>query len=435
MKKTWIFLFCLAATRFLCSQVPMEKALAEGIRLNLTVQNQNLNVDSQKLALVLANLNRRFSLDFGSSYRFQSQKMEIEIPGASPVPGVTIPGQNISVGTKHIFDLNLSFKQPLFTGSILKKAVESEEIRLAVEKNTVALRKLDIVSEIKTSYFNHQFLKNKRKTLETLIKKLGIHYKKQKSLFAEELVRKSDLLETAAGIQEKKIQLEDLDHLIRAEKIQFQSLCGLDLDKIESNYIEPERSFDKAMEDFVAFHPVIRTLDNNLSLIDTSKAMIKGRSLPQVSAVAELHFGKPGIDYFRNEWSLYFIGGIQIGLQLFNWNKDNMYLKGLDFNQKKIQNQKEDFIRTAEKQLRQLFDRLEVADNKLVLLDGLLDTTREDIRLKEELLQEQQISNLDFLASLTSEESFLFKKNEMFAQRELVKLNINTITGVFKEAQ
>ncbi|MFH1934519.1 MAG: TolC family protein [Pseudomonadota bacterium] len=422
MKRTGILALCLFFVYPAAAQIPLEQAVKEGIRKNLSVRNQLLAVESQEESLHTAELGKRFTVDSGASYRYQSQRMNIEIRDLS-----------LTAGTHHTYDFNLRAQQILFNGNILNKVVEAESIQIAVEKNAVALKKVEIAAEIKGAYFTYRLLKNKRYTLETLAKRLDLHLEQLEILFTEELVRKSDVLETKNRMSELRLQMEELDALMEAERTRFRFLSGVELADVDDNYFESELTFDQAAALFSSGHPVILTLNDNLRLLGVREDMIKGRRLPRIAAFTEAHFGKPGIDFFQNEWSLYFIGGIQISMPVFNWNRESGDLRILDINRRKLVNEKTDFIEKGENRLRLLFDQLESIDRKIRIIENLVRTSREENELKEDLQREQQISNLEYLASLTAGEQYLSRMNEMRVEREIIKLGINSLIGSIEE--
>ncbi|MBN1272311.1 MAG: TolC family protein [Candidatus Aminicenantes bacterium] len=417
----------------LMAEIPLEKAVAQGIQRNMSVKNLVLEEKNSFLEKRKAEKNRLFGLELGGSYLYQSDRMEISFEDFSPFPGSTIPGQNITAGTFHNFDVKMSLVQPLFTGNILKNMVASQEIQTVIAQKQTYLQKLEIAGQIKTSYFRYRLLMDQKGILEALLKKLEIHHQKLLDFYRENLIRKSDLLETEAQIQEQKINLEDLENTIIAEKIHFENLCGLDVEEISDNYKETARDFREALSLFETRHPVLKTLDEQVKLIDIKKQIISGRYLPQVAGFAEVHFGKPGIDYFKNEWSPYFIGGINVNFKLFDGKQKKIDLEILAHSQEKIKNQQADFLREGEKVLRQLFEKKKSTEKQLEILEQLLTLAREDSLIKKDLVREKQISNLDYLASLTTEERYASMRNSLISRHELIKLNINTLTGIYEE--
>lgn len=398
--------------------ISLEEAIQKGLERSASYRNQVLEEKSLELEKKTAQMKRFFSLDSAGSYLYKSEQMEI-----------TLPGKSIKAGAKHNYDLNLSLKQPLFTGNILSNGVKLSALELAVAQNQTLLENIDIAAEIKSSYFNYHLLLDKKDSLETLIRQLNLHLKKIEDFFKEELVRKTDLLETRRKLKEQELNVEDLNHLIAAEKFHFEKLCGVDIDVVSVGYVEKVEDYEGALAAFKASHPLLKTLDRNLAVLSTRGKMVKGGYLPQVAGFAELHYGRPGVDFFKNQWQLYFQGGVSFSFKLFDWDKRKRELLVLDYAGEKVQNQRDDFILEGEKLLKQLFDAKASMEKKLGILDELVQTSEEDVGLKENLYREQQVSNIDYLEALTTKERYESIKKETMMQLELVKVSINRVIG------
>lgn len=398
--------------------VSLEEAIQKGLERSASYRNQMLEEKSLELEKKTAQMKKFFSLDSAGSYLYRSEQMEI-----------TFPGKSIKAGAKHNYDLNLSLKQPLFTGNILSNAVKLSELELAVAQNQSLLEKIDIAAGIKSSYFNYHLLLDKKDSLETLIRQLGLHLKKIEDFYKEELVRKTDLLETRRKLREQELNVEDLNHLIVSEKFYFERLCGLDIDVVAAGYVENVDEYDGALTAFKASHPILKTLDRNLAMLFTRGKMVKGEYLPQAAGFAELHYARPGVDFFKNQWQVYFQGGISFSFKLFDWDKKKRELLVLDYAGEKVKNQRDDFILEGEKLLKQLFDAKGSMEKKIGILDELVRTAEEDVGLKADLYREQQVSNIDYLDALTTKERYESMKKESMMQLELVKVCINRVIG------
>jgi len=152
-----------------------------------------------------------------------------------------------------------------------------------------------------------------------------------------------------------------------------------------------------------------------------------------VAGFAELHYGKPGIDFFANEWSAYFQGGISLDWKLFNWNKRKYETEIVRFAAEKVKNGQQDFIKENEKLLSQLYETRETYKRKLATVKELVDIAGQDIALKARLLEEQQLANIDYLGALTQGERYTSMQNTILMQLELLQVNIDQIIGRFAE--
>jgi outer membrane protein TolC len=172
-----------------------------------------------------------------------------------------------------------------------------------------------------------------------------------------------------------------------------------------------------------------------MAALELKKKIRQGEALPRISAFSEIHYGKPGIDFFKNQWSLYFQAGISVDFTLFQWSKKKRDITIISNQLKKLANQKAEWIKRGKTSLAQLYETLATLSRKLELINQLADITHRDIQLKEKLLQEQQLSNLDYLAALTGNQKNLFQANDIIAQKELIKVYINKAIGISAEVQ
>jgi outer membrane protein TolC len=402
----------------LTAKIPLQTAIEKGLQRAANYNNNILEEKSRKLEKRTAQMKKYFSIESGGSYLFKSEQMEIPFPGES-----------LTVGAKHNYDMNLSLKQPIYTGNIRSHSIDMSEIQMAIAKNQTSMEKIEIVSKIKSSYFNYHLLLNKKKSMDTLIQQLNLHLKQIEDFYKEELVKKTDVLETRRKIREHEINVEELNHLINSEKIHFEKLCGVDIDTVATGFTETVEHYHRAFNEFKKSHPILKTLSERIMLLDKQGKVVKGEYLPQISGFAELHYGKPGIDFFKNQWGFYFQGGIRFDLKLFDWNKKKRQLTTLDYAVEKVVNQRDDFILEGEKHLKQLFDAQRSIKKKMGILDNLIQLAEEDTKLKAELYREQQVSNIDYLDALTTKERYVSKKNELKMQLELINVGINRLIG------
>lgn len=430
---TFLFISYLITSAPGNEKIPLPQAVADGIKLNYAYQNNLLDEKNAELYLLQAEKSKRFRMDFSSNYLYKSDTMVIETP-AVQIPNLgIINGQIIEAGLRHNFDLNLALVQPLFTGGILSNRIKLEEIKKAIEANQIDLTRNLIAAEIKTSFFNFRLLKQKKHILETLKRTLEIHLERQNALYLEGLLKRTDVLETLAKIEEADLSIEDLERAITNEMIHFTTLTGHEPDKVDPVYREKAETPEAAILYLKSHHPVLKTLQRQNDMLQLQKKIAGGKYLPQINGFAELHYGKPGIDYFAQAWSVYFQGGITLKVPVFDWKKLNIEKSILDNRINKLENGKRDFILEAEKNLEQLFTALRSMENKLVNCRQLIKYSREDAELKASLYQEQQLPNVDYITALLARERYTLMQEEIFIRIEQIKVKIHTLIGKVTE--
>jgi len=435
MKKT-SFLILLACAAALPAKVTLSQAVTNAWAISRGLDSQKLEAEAAAIAGQTALRQKRFSVLFSGGYRYTSDNVQVTASDFPfPIGGQASAGTVILSTPRDSIDLKLSLVQPLYAGGLLDNAVRMEAAREAAERDLTRLKRIELAGKVKSSYFSYLMFRRKRDSLNQFLSSLELHLKKVENLYAEELARKSDLLETRAKADEVRLSLSDVEQLIAAEAVHFGSLCGVDPQEIEFQPGPGIGTTEEALERFLAGHPLLRSLDEKARLVQIQKRSIAGSYLPQVSAFAEMHYGRPGQNYFVNEWTFYVQGGLSVTLPVFNWNRRGRDLELAGIAGRKLENQRADFIRETEKSLRQLYALQESLEKKLSLLDGLTANAAEDIRLKEMLYEENQIDHTDLLAAMTSQERYLANREELRAQMEMLKASWDTLIGTCEEEE
>jgi outer membrane protein TolC len=433
MKKI-LFLGLLAIVFALPAKVTLSQAVANAWRLNRGLQNQRYQAEAVGVSKLTALKQKFFSVYFSGSYRHSSDKIEVKasdfaIPATANIP----PGTLILSAPDDNFDLKMSLLQPVFAGGALSNAVKMEELREVSELNLTRLKQIEVTGKVKASYFSYKLFCNKRDSLSFFLANLNLHLGKLENLFREELLKKSDLLETRAKVDETKLNLQDLEQLILAEVLNFENLCGYSPLDISGDTTESAETYTWAWEFFKANHPLLHSLDERARIFQVQKKSISGSYLPQLSVFAEVHYGRPGQNFFKDQWTFYVQGGMSVTMPVFNWNKIGRDKTLVDIAARQLENQRADFVESSEKNLRQLYLLKEALENKLLILDNLVGYAAEGAQLKEKLYEENQIDHTDYLAALTAHERYLANREELLAQMEMLKVNIHTLIGKGEE--
>ncbi|MBD3415307.1 MAG: hypothetical protein GF421_12870 [Candidatus Aminicenantes bacterium] len=411
----------------------LEQAIKDGLRMSGAYQNRFLSQKQAAIRLKQSSKNKLFHLELNANYVYRSETMTVEFPGVQ-IPGmVSIPGQSFEAGLHHNYDVFLSLSQPLFTGGVLSNAVKTDKVREAVEMNQTELEKSSLVGQIKSSFFDYRIALSRKKAAMSLHKKLELHSQKLNDLFSEGLVQKTDLLETRARLEETEMRIHECEQALDQIRIVFHQMCGHYPEEIDLDYQEEGQTREQAFRYFQEHHPILKTLQGQKKIFELQRKSTEGRYLPTVNGFAELHYGKPGIDFFEKEWTLYFQGGVVLNVPVFKWNQRSKEGRIVDIQIQKLNNQRDDFIKEASKNLNQLFSVKKALIQKIENIENMKGYSQQDAELKKALYQEKQIPNKDYLAALQAEKKYDAMKNEVLLQIEKIKVKINTLICRTKE--
>jgi len=415
----------IAATR---SKVPLHQAVQNALETNLVLKNLQLETERFALEAQQSAKQKLFTLSGLGNYFFKSQTPFLELPISSPLAGGPSP-LRIEGGLKHNYEFGLAVNQPVFTGGRLSTTAQLYRSGELAAAHQVSLYSNQIASTVKLLYFNYHRLQAQKNSLLALKEKLSFHEKKTESLVEAQLARRLNLVETKEKIEELTASLLDLEQSLEAVRVNFHRLSGYFPEDIEADYQEPEISLEEALAYFEQNHPQFRIFQERTNQLELQKKIVRASNWPQISAVAELHYGQPGLNFFKKEWSFYATAGLAIQFRLFDWQQSRSEIEILSLAEQKIQNEKEDFILETKQELEKLFAQKKILSEKLKHLQAIISLAEEEVKLKEQLSQENLLPHLDYLAALHSLEQNKWAQVELLFQIEEIKLKIHSLIG------
>ena len=421
----------LAAAGPLGAKVSLRQAVERAWAQSPAVERQLLGEEAAGIGLRYALRQRFFRLEGGGSYRFSSDAVEVTAKDFPLLPSdLSIPDSLVLLSAPHDFyDLKLSLVQPIYAGGAIKQAIRMEEIKGVLERKRTELAKNDLAGQVESSFLTYRLLQAKRDSLSRLLDTLGLHLKKVEAFVREQLVRRSDLLETRSKMDEVLINLVDISQQIEQERVSFQTLCGLDPEEVDASSLEPVGTIEESLAAFNQSHPLLAAFEEQGRLVEAGRLAAAAGRKPQLAAAYELHYGNPGVNFFKKEWSLYVQAGLTLTVPLINRSQADRDMALREVENRKLASQREDFIRETEKGLMQVYGMKSALAAKQTLAEDLIRDAEEEARLKDSLYRESQISNLDYLAAVANLAKYRSLKAELEVQQNLVDVRIQMLIG------
>jgi hypothetical protein len=425
MKKTLCIIITIFISISAYAKISLKEVVKKGIEKSYAISNEKMEKKIADTEKKLAEIDRLFNIGFNGLYLYKSEQPELNMPDINISPTMSIPGIHMLAGTKHIFDFNLSIKQSIYTGGILANRIKLSEIKGLQHENQRKLIENKLGILIKNSFLNFKILLLQEKYLQLVKKDLENHLNKLNDYFKEELVKKSDILETELKLEEIKMNIEDIKSKITDAEIEFGKLTGVDTEEIDNRYGEDILNYKESIDYFKKNHPIIKTFTDSIKTIIIKKKIDKGRYLPQIGGFYELHYGKPGINFFKTDWSLYFQGGINVSFKLFDWGKLKKSNRISDYYIKKIENQENEYIEETEEKLKKLYSLKRILKQKIKIADKLLKISIENSNLKGKRFREKQEDNMNYLSSIIKKELYKILKEQILIKMQIINININ----------
>ncbi len=381
-------------------------------RENYPLQGNFEHIEDQ-LDLRLKNLNANYypQLDLNAQASHQNDVPHIE---ASNLPF------QVPQGPKDQYKASIDLQQVIFDAGRTKVAKEAEHVNFQTQKSSLEIELYKIRSKVIQTYFllltiNEQLMLMDYK-VETIQKRLN----ELKSAVENGMVLPTQ-------IDHLKVELlsinQDQIRLIEGKKAALHILETLTGQSIsaESEFVEPAG----LAEQQIYIRPEYKYFDDQRQQANVMQKLNAKERLPYIAGFGQFGYGNPGFNMLKDELAPFYIVGIKLKWNIWDWKQSNRTKQYLQIQSKRIDQQQSVFdfnIQMAS----------EDVNSKIVQMQKIMDKDDEIIQLRKRItassasqLSNGTITSADYLSDLNLESVALLSKK--VHQLELVKSQIELI--------
>jgi outer membrane protein TolC len=133
--------------------------------------------------------------------------------------------------------------------------------------------------------------------------------------------------------------------------------------------------------------PELLLFDLQQEQIDYSSRLISKSNLPKINAFVQGGYGNPGLNMLDNSFNTFYMTGLKLNWNVFDWNKTKTEKQSLEINKEIVNTQKETFQINNNMELVNLqteIDKIETlisTDNEIIVLrEGILKTAESQFK-------------------------------------------------------
>jgi len=374
------------------------------------------NLLQQKSALEIDALNKAKlpKIDINAQATYQSAVTQLPIS----LPNVTITPLN-----KDQYRATLDVNQLIYNGGMIEANSKLKEVQAQTFQQQVAVNLYQLKSRINYSYMmillwqeQNRLLISKKNSILEKISEVKSGVRNGAILPASEQVLEAELLKLEQALTENSFQrIKELQNLASLTTTSFAENTILEqpILNLETNGTRPEIQFFELQQ----------------TQIEASKDVISKSNLPKLNAFGQAGYGNPGLNMLNNSFESFYIVGLKLNWNVFDWNKSKTDKEALDVAKEIISTEKETFETNNQMQLNEL-------KSEILKMETIIKTDVQIIQLREKVLQSYDsqlrngvITSSDYVTELNN--LFDAKTNQKVheTQLQLAKINYQTIKG------
>ena len=374
---------------------------------------------TQAKDLTVDNLSKGFLPQFSASGQLSYQ---------SAVSGVeiSIPGISIATVNKDQYKILADINQLIYDGGVIKDQKEVQQLNAEAELQKVEVELYKLKERINKLFLGVLFLDEQLKQVDLIKNDLNTGILKVEAQVNNGVAFKSNLNILKAELLKADQRIIEL----AATRKGLTDVLGLfihqslpDNTRLETPQVQPA-PLNNAIQ-----RPELKLFSTQEKLMGGQIKLINSRNKPKAGLFLQGGYGKPGLNFLKNEFAFFYTTGIRL-----NWNFGGFYTRQNDkklvaINQQAIVLQKDIFLLTTSTQLKQQqaeVDKLQqliAADKEII-----------DLRIKVKDAAKAQLENgvitaNDYLREINAEDQ---SRQSLITHQVLLlqaQINFQTISG------
>ena len=332
---------------------------------------------------------------------------------------VKLPNVNVEPLSKDQYKVFADVSQTIYDGGNIRNQKNLAKIQSEVQNIQTEVELDKLKERINQIYFG--ILLTDKQLLQLKLTKSDINegIKKAEAQLKNGVIFRSNLDVLKAEL----VKIEQKEIELQAIKQNFVQMLSYFIKKNidENTQLEtPEKTLVTETNN----RSELKLFDAQKSLIETQKKLINTKNTPKLGAFFQGGYGKPGFNMLKNEFDIFYIGGIRLNIPISGFYTQKNDLALLENQSQDIEIQRENFL------FNQNFTEIQ-QKNDLDKIQNLIDKDDELITLRKSIkkaslaqLENGVITTNDYLREVTAEEQAILTKITHEIQYLLTQYNL-----------
>ncbi len=336
---------------------------------------------------------------------YQSEVTEVPIS----LPGISIPS-----ASKDRYNAYAGLQQTIWDGGIstASKTLEDAILNSNLSQLEVELYKLN--EQVAQAFFTTLIVDQQQEVLQAQITTIDERLKSVESGIRNGVIEKS----AALVLEAERLNLEqNIVELNAAKNTSIQMLSILTGETIEK---DAQLSYNTGQANFSSefLRPELQFFASQQNQLSTQQGLLSKTRNPKLFGFGQLGYGKPGLNMLLNEFKGYYLVGVGVSWNAFDWENTSRQKQMLQVQQEMIKSQEATFLQNIELLLIQQKEQISKLENMLDN-DNKMVALRTDItKSAASKLENETITASDYVRELQAET--ISKLN-----KELHKIQLN----------
>lgn len=333
---------------------------------------------------------------------------------------------NLPELSKDKYRAGINIKQLIWDGGVSKKSKEIESIETKIKQQDLSTELYKIKDRVNQLFFNKLLLDKQINILAISRENIKNNIKRLNDLVNQGIVLKSNLetLEAEHILISQKIN--GLGHKRKALLNMLSYLIGID--------IKPDQKFE-LNDSFSGLvtpqidRSEIKSLELQRYKQDAIISRVDASKLPKVFGSTEIGYGRPALNMLSNDFETFYIIGLKIHWNIWDWNKKNTRKEMLYVKSSMIQNIRLTFEHNIMVKYQEAIEEINKYESFLEQDKSIIQLRTSIRNTAEEKLKNGILTSTDYITELNKETQSKLNFEYHKTQLDLAKINLKYLLG------
>lgn len=332
---------------------------------------------------------------------------------------VKLPNVSVDPLSKDQYKAYVDINQTIYDGGIIKnqKRIAEKQAEIQTQQTEVELDKLK--ERINQLYFGILLTDKQLAQLQLTKTDLNEGIKKAEAQLKNGVIFKSNL----DALKAESVKTDQRQIELQSMKETYQKMLSYFINK----KIDENTTLQMPEKDLIIKtnkRAELKLFDSQKSLIETQKKLVASKNAPKLGAFFQGGYGKPGFNMLKNEFDVFYIGGVRLSIPISGFYTKKNEMELLKNQSQDLDIQKENFLFNLN------FTEIQ-QKNELEKIQSLINKDDELIELRKSIkkaslaqLENGVINTNDYLRDVNAEEQASLAKISHEIQYLLTEYNL-----------
>jgi outer membrane protein TolC len=286
---------------------------------------------------------------------------------------IAMPGVEVPVPPKSRYEAALEAQVTLYDGGVLGRRRSVERARLQAAQAQLSAQLYPLRMEVTEAFFAAFLLQSRAAEVGTLMDDLEARLALVRAQVRNGAALPGDTAVLRAELLAASQQRAELAADRRAALAVLARLTGREVGEGDVLAL-PELGGRMGTDGTPGAHPQYAVFAAERERLARETALVRARTQPQVAAFGQLAYGRPGLDQFREDLHEYWMGGVRVRWQPWDWGAAGRERQVLQVQRRIVDTEEAAFTDRLRREVQdelQAVDRLRealAADDRIVAL-------------------------------------------------------------------